>query len=206
MLALICMLLTCSWTNCEDQEPIHSVSALAFSKCEQTDRVTPLSVVTHTALLFPHIWVQGWNACHSVTTALLSSFFYLGSVVVVAVAHFYTALFSALGQTHCILAARDSEYVTIAFYSVWCTYSAIWHGWCQIKLLPSRRTLCVPHTTMHQFTMSLHSSHIYRVHVCLAVTCHLHCWQNDQDLLHATVVNITLCLTCLLSFPELGQW
>ena len=26
------------------------------------------------------------------------------------------------------------------------------------------------------------------VHVCLAVTCHLHFWHNDQDLLHATAV------------------
>ena len=31
-------------------------------------------------------------------------------------------------------------------------------------------------------------SHIGRVYVCLAVTCHLHFWQNDQDLLCATVV------------------
>ena len=27
-----------------------------------------------------------------------------------------------------------------------------------------------------------------RVHVCLAVTCHLHLWQNDRDLLHSTAV------------------
>ena len=26
------------------------------------------------------------------------------------------------------------------------------------------------------------------VHVCLAVTCHLYFWQNDRDLLRATVV------------------
>ena len=45
-------------------------------------------------------------------------------------------------------------------------------------------------TIMHQFTVS----HIHlklpvcRVHVCLAVTCHLHFWQNDQDLLHTTAV------------------
>ena len=31
-------------------------------------------------------------------------------------------------------------------------------------------------------------SHIHKVYVCLAVTCHLHFWQNDPDLLHATVV------------------
>ena len=33
-------------------------------------------------------------------------------------------------------------------------------------------------------------SHIHRVHVCLAVTCHLHFWQNDQDLLRATAVTL----------------
>ena len=31
-------------------------------------------------------------------------------------------------------------------------------------------------------------SHIRKVYVCLAVTCHLHFWQNDQDLLRATAV------------------
>ena len=39
---------------------------------------------------------------------------------------------------------------------------------------------------------SLHCHFIWscicRIHVCLAVTCHLHFWQNDWDLLHATVV------------------
>ena len=31
-------------------------------------------------------------------------------------------------------------------------------------------------------------SHIRRVCVCLAVTCHLHFWRNDRDLLRATAV------------------
>ena len=31
-------------------------------------------------------------------------------------------------------------------------------------------------------------SHTGRVHMCLAVTCHLHFWQNDWDLLRATAV------------------
>ena len=31
-------------------------------------------------------------------------------------------------------------------------------------------------------------SQICRVHMCLAVTSHLHFWQNDWDLLHATAV------------------
>ena len=41
----------------------------------------------------------------------------------------------------------------------WCTYSAVWllRGWCRMKLLPSWHVFCVHHTTMHQFTVSLHS-------------------------------------------------
>ena len=31
-------------------------------------------------------------------------------------------------------------------------------------------------------------SRMHRVHVCLAVTCHLHFWRNDWNLLHATAV------------------
>ena len=31
-------------------------------------------------------------------------------------------------------------------------------------------------------------SHIHKVHVCLAVTCHLHFWQKDRDFLGATAV------------------
>ena len=37
---------------------------------------------------------------------------------------------------------------------------------------------------LHHFIQS----HIHRVHVCSAVTGHLHFWQNGQDLLHAIVV------------------
>ena len=49
--------------------------------------------------------------------------------------------------------------------SKWSIYSAVWllRGWCHVKLLPSRRTFCVRHTTMHQFTVSLHEIHILRV-------------------------------------------
>ena len=57
---------------------------------------------------------------------------------------------------------------------------------CHMKLLPSQHKLCVHHTTMHQFTVSLHV--ICRVHFCLALTCHLHLWQNEWDLLHAAAV------------------
>ena len=49
----------------------------------------------------------------------------------------------------------------------------------------SAQVLCTPynHAPCH-FTQS----HIRKVYACLAVTCHLHFWQNDRDLLCATVV------------------
>ena len=54
-----------------------------------------------------------------------------------------------------------------------------------MKQLPSGRVLCTPynHAPCH-FTQS----HIRKVHACLAVTCHLHFWQNNRDLLPATAV------------------
>ena len=64
---------------------------------------------------------------------------------------------------------------------MWCTYStdmvgATWNCCC-------RSMFCVHHTTINHVT-SCKATYIR----CLAVTCHLHFWQNDQDLLHATVV------------------
>ena len=41
-----------------------------------------------------------------------------------------------------------------------------------------------PRTTSRHFMQI----HIHKVHACLAVTCHLRFWQNDRDLLRATVV------------------
>ena len=58
-----------------------------------------------------------------------------------------------------------------------------WHGWCHKKLLPSRRVLCTPYNYAPCHFMQ---SHIYKVYACLAVTCHLHFWQND--LLRVTTV------------------
>ena len=39
-------------------------------------------------------------------------------------------------------------------------------------------------TTMHQFIVLFKTTRC----LCLAVICHLHFWQNDQDLVSATVV------------------
>ena len=54
-----------------------------------------------------------------------------------------------------------------------------------MNLLPSRRVLCTPYT---QAPCHFMQSHIRKVYVCLAVTFHLHFWQDDRDLLRATVV------------------
>ena len=71
------------------------------------------------------------------------------------------------------------------FNSHWNGALKHWHGWCHVKLLPSQHVLCTPrsHKPCH-FTQS----HVSKVHACLAVTCHLHFWQNDRDLLRATAV------------------
>ena len=53
-----------------------------------------------------------------------------------------------------------------------------------MKLLPSRRKFCVHHTMLHVTLCNL--SHIGKVYACLAVTCHLHFWQHDRDILPAT--------------------
>ena len=54
-----------------------------------------------------------------------------------------------------------------------------------LLLLPSRGVLCTPYNHAPCHFMQ---SHIRNVHACLAVTCHLHIWQNDRDLLRVTAV------------------
>ena len=77
----------------------------------------------------------------------------------------------------------------------WCTYSAfrLLHGamWNCCHL--GTHYLCTPHTSLQCHFIQ---SHIGRVHVCLAVTWHLHFWQNDWDLVHATVVTQWLVSWC----------
>ena len=61
-----------------------------------------------------------------------------------------------------------------------------WHGWCRVKLLPSRRVLCTLHNHAPRHVMQ---SQILESHACLAAfSCHLHFWQNDRDLLRANAV------------------
>ena len=49
----------------------------------------------------------------------------------------------------------------------------------------SAQVLCIPYNHAPCHFMQ---SHIRKVYACLAVTCHLHFWQNDRGLLRATAV------------------
>ena len=49
----------------------------------------------------------------------------------------------------------------------------------------SAQVLCTPYNHAPCHFMQ---SHIRKMYACLAVTCHLHFWQNDQGLLRATAV------------------
>ena len=62
------------------------------------------------------------------------------------------------------------------------------HGWCHVKCC--RFGAGSVYTIQPCTRLQCHfiQSHIGRVYVCLAVTCHLHFWQNDWDLLCVTVV------------------
>ena len=68
-------------------------------------------------------------------------------------------------------------------------YLQCWHGWCHMELLPSQHVLCTPYNHAPCHFMQ---SHIRKVYACLAVTCHLHFWQNDPGLLRATAVKIKI--------------
>ena len=66
----------------------------------------------------------------------------------------------------------------------WCTYSAGMAGatW-NCSRLGASSVYTIHHAPCHFM-----QSHIRKVYACLAVTCHLHFWQNDRDLLRATAV------------------
>ena len=101
---------------------------------------------------------------------------------------FHIALFSALEQTlcsHVILQEWLVFYSAFEYPPKWCTYSTDRLVPCETAAILARSVY-----TIQPCTMSLHANpHIIcRMHACLVVICHLHFWQNDQDLLHATVV------------------
>ena len=85
----------------------------------------------------------------------------------------------------CTLVICNSEWVTVAFTQHVLEYPPKWLQRCLVVIwLVSHETadvltqvLCTPynHAPCH-FILS----HIRKVHGCLAVTCHLHLWQNDR--------------------------
>ena len=106
---------------------------------------------------------------------------------------FYIALFSALEQTHCthwhvwlypfiarIINIHGSG-VLVALCGC-CMAGATWNC--------CRLGACSVYTIQAYTRLQCHfiQSHTGRVYVCLDVTCHLHFWKNDQDLLRATAV------------------
>ena len=73
----------------------------------------------------------------------------------------YIALFSALLSRLTALACGSTwvtSFVALFFFFFWIStevvYLQCWHGWCHMKLQPSRRKSCVHHTTMHHVTSS----------------------------------------------------
>ena len=66
-------------------------------------------------------------------------------------------------------------------------YLQRWHGWCHMKLLPSRRVLCTPYNYAPCHFMKIY---VRKVHAYLAVTynCHLHFSQIGRGLSRATAV------------------
>ena len=102
---------------------------------------------------------------------------------------FYTVPLSALQLTHCTLAVWDSKWV-IFCNAFWTSTKLVYLQRCLVVawLMPCETVAVLVHVLC---TLYNHApvyghfirSHMCGVHPCLFVTCHLHFWQNDQDLL-----------------------
>ena len=107
-------------------------------------------------------------------------------------------LYSAILRSRVLIALLShviSKWVIVAFYSMfWISTEVVHVQHCLLItwLVPCETAVILACSvyTIQPCTMSHHymQSHIHRMHVCLAGTCHPHFWQNDQDLLHATAV------------------
>ena len=101
----------------------------------------------------------------------------------------YSAILRSLEQTHCArMWFYMSDLLFIArFLNIHRSGVLTALAW----LVPhetaavSVQVLCTPYSHAPCHFMQ---SHMWEVYACLAVTCHLHFWQNDWDLLHATAV------------------
>ena len=106
--------------------------------------------------------------------------------------HLYSAILRSLEQTHCArlwFYMSDKLFIAVFFFFLNIHRSGVLTAlaW----LVPhetaaiSAQVLCTPykHAPCHFM-----QSHIRKVYTCLAVTCHMRFWQNDQGLLRATAV------------------
>ena len=74
--------------------------------------------------------------------------------------HLYSAILRSLEQTHCACLwfyMSDTlfigRFLLLLFLNIHRSgVLKLWHGWCHMKLQPSRRKFCVHHTTMHHVT------------------------------------------------------
>jgi len=102
----------------------------------------------------------------------------------------YIALFSALLSRLTALAC-GSTWVT-SFKRVFCFCFEYPPKWCTAGMAGTTwncsRLGASPVYTIQPCSMSLHAKPHSKVYACLAVTCQLHFWQNDRDLLRATEV------------------
>ena len=97
----------------------------------------------------------------------------------------------------CLFEYHGSGVLTVLFGC----YMAATTNMCHVKLLPSWHVLCTPYNHALYHITSCTATYIYMVYVCLAVTCHLHFWQNDWDLLLTTAVTRGWDLNCDLYIP-----
>ena len=104
--------------------------------------------------------------------------------------HWYSAILRSLEQTHCArlwFYMSDKLFIARFFFNIHRSGVLTALAW----LMPhetaaiSAQVLCTPYNHAPCHFMQ---SHIRKVYACLAVTCHLHFWQNDRDLLRATAV------------------
>ena len=84
------------------------------------------------------------------------------------------------------MCACQCVYIVLLYKVYECDFSASLDEYseCQTAAV-SAYVLCTPCTSLQCHFIR---SHIRRMHVCFAVTCNLHFWQNDLDLSRATAV------------------
>ena len=101
--------------------------------------------------------------------------------------HLHSTILRSLEQTHCsrLWFYMSNKLFIVRFFNIHRSGVLTVLAW----LVPhetaaiSAQVLCTPDKRAPCHFMQ---SHIRKVYVCLAVTCHLHFWQNERDLLHAT--------------------